>query len=588
MKASDYIAQFIAEQGVRHAFVLTGGCIVHSIDSIARRGDIRYIPVQHEQAGAMAADAYSRVTDNLGVVLTTSGPGATNLLTGTCCSYYDSVPVLNITGQVPISQLKRTSKSRQIGFQETDVVSIFESVTKYAVLVDDPKRIRYELEKAVSIAKSGRPGPVVVDICDDIQRANIEPSALESFKAPSQEKNLVDLENKAAKLFGLLAKAERPVVILGGAVRLAGAATAARRFIGQAGLPYTLTWATMDLMDHSDPLYVGGFGVTSGRPGNFAVQNADLIVAIGTRLDTHEAGPDLKKFGRGAQKVIVDLDPAELEKYEARGMPVDLPICADVRDFFEVVERNWASFTRGEIAPWLERIRIWKQNYPICLPEYDNETKVNPYVFMRELSGAVQDDAVVVTDCGSNLIWTMQGFMARGNQRLISAFNHSPMGYSLPASMGAALAKGGPVVCITGDGGLQMNIQELATIERHNIPVKIFVMNNHGHGIIQGTLDSWLDGRHYAASPDFGLPDPDYTRVAQAYGLKTETIRDHRELSYKMTEVLQSDGPVLCNVELLNRNQIAPKLLYGRPLEDPHPLLKREEFRRNMIVEPIS
>jgi acetolactate synthase-1/2/3 large subunit len=590
MKTSDYVAQFLADQGIADAFVLTGGCIVHIIDSIARGGRMRYVPVQHEQAGAMAADAYARVTGNLGVALTTSGPGATNLLTGVCCSYYDSIPVLFITGQVPTSQLKRDSQSRQVGFQETDVVSIFQPVTKYAKLIDDARMIRYELEKAVYLARSGRPGPVLLDICDDVQRAQINPDELESFHPPAAQQADSSWKQKVNQVIDLINQSARPVIMFGGGIRLAGAVDLARRFVESSRLPFTLTWAAMDYLPHDNDLYVGGFGVTSGRPGNFAVQNADLVVAIGTRLDTHEAGSNLKTFAREAKKVVVDIDPAEQEKYAPRGMHVDALVTADARDFLAALVSRRDELVLRDRSAWLGHVRGWKEKYPICTETHRRQPeRVNPYVFMEELSRQAADDALIVTDCGSNLIWTMQGFSVRGNQRVMSAFNHSPMGYSLPASMGAALAaQGKQTVCITGDGGLQINIQEFATIHRHRIDVKIFVMNNHGHGIIQGTQDNWLDGRHHAANPKFGLPDPDCERVAQAYGIPTECIDSHDELAEKISRVLRMPGPVLCNVNLLPGPQIAPKLLYGRPIEDSDPLLPRDEFRANMLVKPIT
>ncbi len=590
MKTSDYVAQFLADQGVTDAFVLTGGCIVHIIDSIGRGGRMRYIPVQHEQAGAMAADAYARVTGNLGVALATSGPGATNLLTGVCCSYYDSIPVLLITGQVPTSQLKRDSQSRQIGFQETDVVSIFQSVTKYAKLIDDARMIRYELEKAVYVARSGRPGPVLLDICDDVQRAQINPDELESFHLPGERQLDTSWKQKVNQVIDLINQSARPVIIFGGGVRLAGAVELARQFVELSRLPFTLTWAGMDYLSHDNDLYVGGFGVTSGRPGNFAVQNADLVIAFGTRLDTHEAGSNLRTFAREAKKVVVDIDPAEQEKYAPHGMFVDVLVTADARDFLEALIAQQGGLTPRNRSAWLDHVHRWREKYPICTDVHHQQPeRVNPYVFMEELSRQVADDALIVTDCGSNLIWTMQGFSVRGNQRVMSAFNHSPMGYSLPASMGAALAaQGKQTICITGDGGLQINIQEFATIHRHRIDVKIFVMNNHGHGIIQGTQDNWLDGRHHAAHPEFGLPDPDCERIALAYGIQTEHIDGHGDLSEKIRKVLTMSGPVLCNVNLLSGPQIAPKLLYGRPIEDSDPLLPRDEFYANMLVKPIN
>lgn len=589
MKTSDFIAKFLADAGIDTAFVLTGGCIVHVIDSIASTHGIDYIPVQHEQAGAMAADTFSRIKGTAGLALATSGPGATNLVTGVCCSFYDSIPVIVITGQVPSGQLKRKSKSRQIGFQETDVVSIFKSITKYAVLVDNAENIRFELEKALYLATEGRPGPVLLDICDDVQRAEVDPDSLRSFSEPRAQRQ--SHSDQVTQIIRLINDAERPVLIFGGGVRSAGEAGNLQSTVADIGIPFSLTWAVMDACSSKDPLNVGGFGVTSGRSGNFAVQNSDLIICFGTRLDTHEAGSNYATFAREAKKVIVDIDPAEQEKYKDRGLEVELLVTADVGEVLrELVDRA------GEVKPqnlnaWLNRISGWKENYPICPDEYhDQERWVNPYVFMESLATHSVKDAIVVTDCGSNLIWTMQAFACSGLGRIVSAFNHSPMGYSLPASIGAALASPDQqVICITGDAGLQINIQELATIQRQSLNIKIFVLNNHCHGIIQGTQDNWLESRHHASSPKLGgLPDPDFMRISNAYDIPSVSISCHEELDATLDFTLNSDGPVLCNVDLLPASQIYPKLLFGRPIEDSSPLLPREEFYENMMVKPIS
>lgn len=589
MKTSDFIAKFLADAGIDTAFVLTGGCIVHVIDSIASTQGIDYIPVQHEQAGAMAADTFSRIKGAAGLALATSGPGATNLVTGVCCSFYDSIPVIVITGQVPSGQLKRKSNSRQIGFQETDVVSIFKSITKYAVLVDNAENIRFELEKALYFATEGRPGPVLLDICDDVQRADIDPDSLRSFSEPRAQRQ--SHSDQITQIIRLINDAERPVLIFGGGVRSAGEAGNLQSTVADIGIPFSLTWAVMDACSSKDPLNVGGFGVTSGRPGNFAVQNSDLLICFGTRLDTHEAGSNYATFAREAKKIIVDIDPAEQEKYKDRGLEVDLLVTADVGEVLrELVDRA------GELKPqnlnaWLNRISGWKENYPICPDEYHaQEQWVNPYVFMESLATHSVKDAIVVTDCGSNLIWTMQAFACSGLGRIVSAFNHSPMGYSLPASIGAALASPDQqVICITGDAGLQINIQELATIQRQSLNIKIFVMNNHCHGIIQGTQDNWLESRHHASDPKLGgLPDPDFMRISNAYDIPSVSISCHEELDATLDFTLKSDGPVLCNVDLLPASQIYPKLLFGRPIEDSSPLLPREEFYENMMVKPIS
>jgi len=589
MKLSDYVAEFLANQGIKHAFVITGGCIVHTIDSIDKRNDIEYIPVQHEQAGAIAADCYSRVTQNLGLAMATSGPGATNLLTGVLCSFYDSVPTIIITGQVPSSQLKRESRSRQIGFQETDVVSIYRTATKYCCIIDDPNKIRYELEKAVYLAKSGRPGPVLLDICDDVQRADINPSELESYSVPKSSNNPSKLVQEVEELIELIEASNRPIVILGGGIRLGGAIADAINFVEKLGIPVAPTWAGMDFMPYSNSLCVGSFGVSSERAGNFAVQNSDLIITIGTRLDTHETGPDLSTFGREAKIVMLDIDESELGKFDSKGLTIDLPICADVRHFFQIINPMLYNLKKKNIKPWLERIEVWKNKYPIChLEYYKQENCVNPYVFMEELSNQLKGNEIIVTDCGANLIWTMQGFRVKKDQRLISAFNNSPMGYSVPASIGACFGSEQPVFCITGDGGLQMNIQELATINNNNLPIKIFVMNNHGYGIIKNTLVTWLESNYNASGPESGVPDPDFERIANAYGIVSCKINNHEELPHKIKETLEHDGPILCNVQILSEQAMIPKLTYGNPIEDSEPLLSRQELRENMIIDPLE
>ena len=589
MKLSDYVAEFFANQGIKHAFVVTGGCIVHTIDSIAKRNDIDYIPVQHEQAGSMAADCYSRVTQNLGLVMATSGPGSTNLLTGVLCSFYDSIPTIIITGQVPSSQLKRDSRSRQIGFQETDVVNIYRTATKYCSLIDDPKNIKYELEKAVYLAKSGRPGPVLLDICDDVQRADVIPSELKSYNVPVSSNSPSLVEAKIEELLELIEASERPIVILGGGVRLGGAIADAIDFVEKLGVPVAPTWAGMDFIPYSNPLFAGSFGVSSERTGNFTVQNSDLIIAIGTRLDTHETGPDLRTFGREAKIVMLDIDESELEKFDSKGLDIALPICSDVKHFFQIINPMLDNLKKKNIGPWLENIEVWKNKYPICHSEYYKQGDcVNPYVFMDKLSNQLKGNEIIVTDCGANLIWTMQGFRVKKDQRLISAFNNSPMGYSVPASIGACLGSGQPIYCITGDGGLQMNIQELATIEKNNLPIKIFVMNNHGYGIIKNTLATWLDSNYNASGPESGVPDPDFEKIAEAYGVSSCRIDNHDKLSQKIKEVIEYNGPILCNIQILSEQKMIPKLTYGKPIEDSEPLLQREELRESMIIDPLE
>lgn len=591
MKLSDYVANFLADLGIRHVFVVTGGAAAHLIDSVAEHPRLTYICSQHEQAAAMAVDAYARVTGQLGAAIVTTGPGVTNLITGIACLYYDSLPSIFISGQVSTFRLAKNAPGvRQMGFQEAPHVELVKPVTKYAVLVDDPARIRYELEKAVYLATTGRPGPVLVDICDDIQRNQIHPGELERFVPQEESKDLGELEKQVNQALEMVRKAHRPILVLGAAVKIAKVEVQAKALANKLGIPIALTWATMDMFPWEHPLNTGGFGISSTRRGNFAMQNADLVFSIGSRLDTHATGSPVNTYAREARKIIVDIDASELSKFKIQGMKVELLIQADLRDFFQIMEKKLSRIVRPDIAPWLERISNWRKNFPVCLPKfYRQKNHVNPYVFLDELSKETQAGDILIPDCGANLIQSFQGYRVKENQKFFSAFNNSPMGYSLAASIGACFAnRKKRVLCIIGDGGLQVNIQELGTIARHKLPIKIFLFNNHGYGIIQQTQDDWLKSRYWASRPQTGLADPDYVKIARAYGIKALTIRSHQGMRNNIRKVLASSGAVLCNIEMSQNQRIIPMLKYGRPIEDPNPLIGRKEFLENMVVKPLE
>ena len=589
MKVSDYVASFLEKEGIRHVFVISGGASVHLIHSIADTPGISGICPQHEQAGAMAADAYSRVTSNLGAAISTSGPGATNMITGVCCAYYDSIPVIYITGQVSTFRAKGDSGVRQLGFQETDTVEIYKPITKYGVQIDDPEKIRFELEKATYLAKSGRPGPVLIDIPDDLQRAEIDPDKLESFVPEQETTNLSQLYKEVDRCIQLINEAKRPVLVLGWGVYLAKVEREAREFVEQVGFPVVPTWAMMTMLPSDHPLVVGSFGTHGTRYGNFTVQNADLILAIGARLDTREAGSPITTFAREARKIIVDIDRNELNKFKKLGMEVDLLIHADAKDFLQVINRRINEISPQDISGWKKRIREWKAKFPICPSEYYKQEKVNPYVFVKALSKESAEGDVFVVDTGCSLAWMMQAFEFKENQRMFHDFNNTAMGYALPASIGACFALNRKaIICVTGDGSLQMNIQELATVMRHRLLIKIFLMNNHGYGMIQQTQDQWLGSRYLASTVEGGLAFPDFVKVADAYGYKTVTIGSNKELHARIREVFDSDGPVFCNVEIGPEHRVFPQAKFGRPIEDAEPLLGRGEFLKNMIVKPVE
>ena len=589
MKLSDYVASFLAKQGIRHVFVVSGGASLHLIHSLAETPGITYICPQHEQAGAMAADGYARVTGHLGAAIATSGPGATNLLTGVCCSYYDSVPVIYITGQVSTFRMKGDMGVRQVGFQETDIVDICKPITKYAVLVDDPKKIRYELEKACHLAQSGRPGPVLVDIPDNIQREHIDPDGLQPFIAEQNMHTRNNIRDAVEQCAEFISNATRPVVILGWGARLARAEKAASAFIDTLGFPVAPTWGMADNLPSSHPLLVGTFGTHGTRYANLAVQNADLILSIGSRLDTKATGSPITTFAREAKKIVVDIDPHELGKFERFGLNIDLLINADARDFLQKMTQRIARFPKKNISEWLGTITSWKEKYTTCPPEYFKQQEVNPYVFVKTLSQESSEGDIICIDTGCTVAWMMQAFHFKAHQRLYHDWNNTAMGWALPASIGASFALDKrSIICVTGDGSLQINIQELATIVRHELQIKLFLINNHGHSMIQQTQDQWLGSQYMASTVEGGLAFPDFVRVAEAYGFKTVTIDSNRELSAKIRAVLDNHGPIFCNVEIRPDHRVIPQVKFGRPNEDPDPLLERKEFLANMLVKPLA
>lgn len=587
MKLSDYVAGFLAKLGIKYVFVITGGASAHLIDSIAKTAGIKYICAQHEQAGAMAADAYARVTGRIGVAIATSGPGATNMLTGVCCSFYDSVPTLYITGQVSTFRSKGNCGTRQLGFQETDVTAIFKPVTKYAVKINDPQDIRYELEKAVHIAYSGRPGPVLIDIPDNLQRMDVQPKLLKSFIAKADKKNLALLDLQVTKCINLLRQAKRPVVILGWGINLSGAPKEALKFVEKSGLPVAPTWGLRYLFPATHPQLIGAFGTHGSRYGNFAVQNADLILSIGARLDTRQAGSPHWTFARDAKKVVVDIDPAELKKFKKLEMEIDLEVTSDAKDFLELLNQKISGIKLPKITAWQRKIAQWKEKFPVFRKEYFKQRDVNPYAFIKILSDEASPDDIIFADTGCSLAWLLQTFEFKKGQKLFSAFNNTPMGYALPASIGASLAiNKKPVICVTGDGGLQMNIQELITVLKHNLPVKIFLFNNHGYGMIRQTQDQWFCSRYEASTVESGLAFPDFIKVAKAYGYRTVNILKSKDIQKGIRQTLRSKGPVLCNIEMHLGHSVVPQVKFGRALEDGEPLLERKDFFECMIVKP--
>lgn len=578
MKLSDYVADFLARQGIRHVFIVSGGASIHLLHSIAEHPDIEHICPHHEQAGAFAADAYARVT-GMGCAIGTSGPGATNLITGIAGCWYDSVPCLFITGQVASFRSSAGTGVRQMGFQETPIVDMVRPITKAAIQIRHPQEIMAALNYAVLLAKQGRSGPVLVDIPDDFQRADVDPDKpilVKEWRLSADSLSLPAINHAA--LLPLIQSAERPVLILGNGARLYGPLY---DMVYGLGFPVLTSWGMKDYLPDDHMFNAGTFGTHGTRAGNFAVQNADLVLAVGARLSTRETG-DPATFARGAKLVVVDIDAAEVNKLPRYGRPVDLAIQADAAQFAYALLPHLPATSYLELyGPWFERIDAWKAAYP--------PPDTFPYRFIAALSEAMPEDEHVFIDTGCAVAWMMQAFRVK-KQRLFHDFNNTAMGWALPAAIGGCLALGRkPVTCVVGDGSLMMNLQELATIRHHNLPIRIIVLNNGGYGMVRQTEEQWLGGRHVGTDKG-DLWFPDFLGVGKMFDIPSYVMGKAR---YDHAGILRGwfdkNGPCLLEIWIEKEDsRVEPQAKFGYPIEDSEPLLPREEFLRQMIVEPLE
>jgi len=592
MNLSDYVLKFLASKKIKNVFLITGGAISFMVDSFSRVKSIKYTCVAHEQAAAMMADSYSRLGPNLSCTMVTSGPGATNLITGIACSWFDSIPAIHITGQVNSYEKqgaqKGTKNSRQIGFQETDIVSITKPITKFSYQLKNPNEIRYVLEKATFLAQSGRPGPVVIDIPMNFQKANIIPSKLKKFIPPKKLGGKKErLKKDIIKILKEINKASRPVLLLGGGIKISKSEKKLDTFLKKIKIPVVTTWSGVDLIEYNNHKYIGNVGVYGSRAANFAVQNSDLLLCLGSRLDTRITGGVPSTFARKSKVIAVDIDKNELTKQ--RGLKLYLKVNSDLADFFELIN-NKLKDQKTKFNNWTKKCLGWKEKYPITKPEYYNQKKfVNPYVFINELSKILNNKSVVVADDGGHLTWAIQAFKIKKGQKLFSAFGNSPMGYAFPASIGASIAKNkSKIICIDGDGSIQINIQELQTIVFNKLPIKIIVLNNNGYGIIKQFQELYLKKRYEATTPLTGVTNPNFKDVSEAYGIRHTLIKNHKGLKSKLIKVINSNKPEFIEIMLKPDQKIIPKLQFGNPIEDLSPLLSREEFNENMFIKSVK
>jgi acetolactate synthase-1/2/3 large subunit len=592
---ADYIFGFLADHGIRDVFLVTGGGAMFLDDSIRRETRIRPIACHHEQAVAMAAEAHARVSGLPGVACVTTGPGGINALNGVFGAWTDSIPMIVVSGQVK-REMVATSYGdlgmRQLGDQEADIISLVHGITKYSVSITNPEDVKSVLERAWREARTGSPGPVWIDVPIDVQSAQVEPERLVGFTAPAS--GLSDADDTLARdvrdVAGRLAGARRPVLVAGTGVRLSGAIGQFEAAIERLGIPVTTAW-THDLIATDDPHFCGRQGTIGTRAGNLTVQNADLLLVIGARLTVRQVGYNWQSFAANAFKVVVDIDKAEFRR---PFVSIDLPIQADAGRFLKALidELDSVGYSSDQHADWLGWCRGLVKEYP---PVRDDQrtivAPINPYHFVERLFENLAADDVVVCGNASATIMPFQAARIQRGQRMFSNSGSASMGYDLPAAVGAAVARaGGRVVCLAGDGSLQFNIQELQTIRHHQLPVKLFVMDNQGYVSIRSSQQNFF-GATLGSGPEDGVSFPDYTALATAYGIPVVRLTEPSALDETITAVLAAEGPVVCHVMLDPAQGFEPRIksralpdgtIVSPALEDMFPFLDPDELARHM------
>lgn len=584
ISVSDYVIKFIEKQKIKNVFTVSGGGSISLCDALQRSKKIKYVCCHHEQAASFAAEGYARKNNSLGCALVTTGPGGTNTVTGVSSAWIDSIPVIFISGQVFLDQTIKNSRKRQIGVQEIDMVSLVKPVTKYAVLVKDPSHIKYHLEKALNLSQEGRPGPVWIDIPADIQSAKIEDSKLLSYKSISKKKIDIKTLNQIKKIAKLLALSKRPIIHIGQGVRLSKAHKVFEKFIDKNKIPFVQTWNADDLIEASHPMNMGKPGAFGSRYSNFIIQNSDFYLSIGSRLPYMVTGYNSKDFARAAKtKVMVDIDKFELVK---KDMNIDYKICCDAKLF--ISQLSYYFKKQIQINKWLSYCNRLKKNFPILDKKNFNKKKyVNSYRFVNILSANLPNSSTIVTDMGFSFTTTHQAFMNKKNQSLFTNSGHAPMGWGLPAAVGAAsdYKKFKEVICLTGEGGFQMNLQELATVMHNKIPLKIFIFNNGGYLTIKQTQILGFNGRLMGSTKSSGIAFPDYSKIASSHDIDYFRIDNHKKLENKIKQILQINKPIICELMMDPNEEQIPKAINKKDnqgksvptvFEDMYPFLKKK------------
>lgn len=596
-RVSDYIADFLVKKGITQIFTVVGGGAMYLNDSFGHHSGLHCLYNHHEQACAIAAEGYARVHNQMAVVCVTSGPGAINALNGVAGAYMDSIPMLVISGQTKSTLTVRASglKLRTLGNQEFNIMSAIGEMTKYGEMVMEPQKIRYVLEKAYHLAGTGRPGPCWIDIPLDIQGEMVDAQELSGYE-PEEAAAEVE-EHVIQEVLERIHQAKRPVIYAGNGIRISGGYKAFRRLVEKLQIPVVTCWDSIDLIENEEELFAGRGGIMGDRAGNFAVQNSDLVLAIGTRLNIYQVGYQVKTWAREAYTIVVDIDSEELKKPTVR---IDMPVCADAKLFMEkLLEQVQAKETEKNQA-WIEKCNIWKRKYPVYAADAkQSEDCVGIYRFIYELSSSLASDEITVVANGSASVVGSQTYVIDAGQRFLMNCGLSSMGYDLPAAIGACIANQKKrIICLAGDGSIQMNLQELQTIVTNKLPVLIFVINNQGYHQIRLTQQNIFEGKLVGVGPESAdLGFPDFEKIAFAYGIPYYSCKSDGQIREVLSQVLQEKGYALCEVFTSTKQAFQPKsatrrledgTLVSPPLEDMAPFLSREELRENMIIDIIE
>lgn len=567
MKVTTYIAHFLKEKGIDTVFELQGGMITRILDELSKQGGFHIVSMHHEQAAAFAADAYGRITNKPGIALGTSGPGATNLITGIGSCYFDSVPAIFITGQVNINEQKGDNATRQIGFQETDIVTIVTSITKAAYAVKAANDLPRIFEEAWKIAMEGRPGPVLIDIPMNLQKDEIA-IPMRSNPLPDHTIPSDTIQQFIDEYKSFLKICKKPLVLVGHGVRLADATAELLQFIEENNLPVVSSLLGLDVIPYNHPNRIGFIGTYGNRWANYALGTCDLLLVLGSRLDLRQTGSDIDSFRQSKTIFHVDIDQAELNN-RLKGCKT---LNSDVASFLSLA--NQSKKTEKTFIDWTKEIANKKQLLP-DIAELSHIKGINPNIFMHMLSHYSKEAKVITTDVGNNQMWTAQSIELSAGQRFLSSGGMGAMGYSLPSAIGASFALGkAPAVSIAGDGGFQINIQELQTIRRNNLPIKIVIINNHCLGMIRQFQDAYFDSCYQSTVN--GYSSPDFEKVAKAYEIDAFTINTPEEIEIGLKRLWENpEQPFLLNVSLDIHTNVYPKMMFGSPITKMEPFISK-------------